>query len=237
MVAISRGSMGEAPVKRSTERYCKQRQRSDNENKRNMERKGKITMRKVVVTEYVTLDGVFGDPGGAEGFEHGGWSFQFWNEEAAKFKFDELFASDALLLGRVTYEGFAKAWPTMKDEGGFADRMNSIPKYVVSTTLKEPEWNNSHLITGNIAEEVARLKQQEGKDILVAGSGELIHTLMQHDLIDEYRLMVHPVVLGSGKRLFSEGSDKTVLKLVDTKLFSSGIVVLYYQPAAKSDEK
>lgn len=125
----------------------------------------------------------------------------------------------------------------MKDEGGFADRMNSIPKYVVSTTLKELEWNNSHLIKGNIAEEVARLKQQEGKDILVAGSGELVRTLMQHDLIDEYRLMVHPVVLGGGKRLFRDGSDKTVLKLVDTKSFSSGIVVLSYQPAGKEVEK
>jgi dihydrofolate reductase len=188
-------------------------------------------MKKVVVTEYVTLDGVFEDPGGGEGTKHGGWSFQFWGEEAMKYKFDELFASDALLLGRVTYEGFAKAWPTMKDEGGFADRMNSIPKYVVSTTLKELEWNNSHLIKGNIAEEVARLKQQHGQDILVAGSGELIHTLMQYGLIDEYKLMVHPVVLGSGKRLFKDGNDKTVLKLVDTKTFSSGIVVLSYQPA------
>ena len=188
-------------------------------------------MRKVIVSEYVTLDGVFEDPGGGEGTKYGGWSFQFWNEEAAKYKFDELFASDALLLGRATYEGFAKAWPTMKDEGGFADRMNSIPKYVVSTTLKELAWNNSHLMKGNIAEEVARLKQQEGKDILVAGSGVLVRTLMQHDLIDEYRLMVYPVVLGGGKRLFSDGSDKTVLKLVDTKSFSSGIVVLSYEPA------
>jgi len=194
-------------------------------------------MRKVIVSEYVTLDGVFEDPGGGEGTTHGGWSFQFWSEEAAKYKFDELFASDALLLGRVTYEGFAKAWPTMKDAGEFAERMNSIPKYVVSTTLKELEWNNSHLLKGNIAEEVARLKQQEGQDILVAGSGELVRTLMQHALIDEYRLMVHPVVLGGGKRLFSDGSGKTVLKLVDTQSFSSGIVVLSYQPAGKEEQK
>ena len=194
-------------------------------------------MRKVVVTEYVTLDGVFEDPGGGEGTTHGGWSFQFWSEEAAKYKFDELFASDALLLGRVTYEGFAKAWPTMKDAGEFAERMNSIPKYVVSTTLKELEWNNSHLLKGNIAEEVARLKQQEGQDILVAGSGELVRTLMQHDLIDEYRLMVHPVVLGGGKRLFRDGSNKTVLKLADTKSFSSGVVVLSYQPAGREEKK
>ena len=194
-------------------------------------------MRKVVVTEYVTLHVVFEDAGGSEGTKHGGWSFQFWSEEAMKYKFDELFAADALLLGRVTYEGFAKAWPTMKDEGGFAERMNSIPKYVVSTTLKELEWNNSHLIQGNIAEEVAKLKQQEGKDILVAGSRELVRTLMQHDLIDENRLMVHPIVLGGGKRLFRDGSDKAVLKLVDTKSFSSGIVVLSYQPAGKEDQK
>ncbi len=159
-------------------------------------------MRKVIVSEYVTLDGVMEDPGGGEKSEHGGWSFQFWNEEAAKYKFDELFASDALLLGRVTYQGFAKAWPSMTDEHGFADRMNGLPKFVVSTTLEEVEWNNSRLIKGNIAEEVYKLKQQPGQDILVAGSGELVHTLMQHDLIDEYRIMVHPVVLGSGKRLF-----------------------------------
>ena len=192
-------------------------------------------MRKVVVSEYVTLDGVMEDPGGAEGFEHGGWSFQFWNEEATKFKFDELFASDALLLGRVTYQGFAKAWPSMTDESGFADRMNSLPKFVVSTTLEEVVWNNSRLIKGNIAEEVYKLKQQPGQDILIAGSGELVHTLMQHDLIDEYRLMVYPVVLGSGKRLFRDGSDTIVLRLVETKTFSSGVVVLSYQPAGKEE--
>src|SRR6266516_842652 len=182
-----------------------------------------MNMRKVIVSEYVTLDGVMEEPGT--------WSFQFWNDEAAKFKFDELFASDALLLGRVTYQGFAKAWPSMTDEQGFADRMNSLPKFVVSTTLKEVEWNNARLMKGNIAEEVSKLKQQPGQDILVSGSGELVHTLMQHDLIDEYRLMVHPVVLGSGKRLFRDGSDTTVLRLVDTKTFSSAVVVLTYQPA------
>jgi dihydrofolate reductase len=194
-------------------------------------------MRKVVVSEYVTLDGVMEDPGGAEGFEHGGWSFQFWNEETAKFKFDELFASDALLLGRVTYQGFAKAWPSMTDEAGFADRMNSLPKFVVSTTLKEVEWNKSTLIKENIAEEVSKLKQQPGQDILISGSGELVHTLMQHDLIDEYRLMVYPIVLGSGKRLFRDGTEKKVLRLIDTKTFVSGVVVLSYQPAAKEEKK
>lgn len=194
-------------------------------------------MRKVIVSEYVTLDGVMEDPGGSEGTEHGGWSFQFWSEEAAKFKFDELFASDALLLGRVTYQGFAAAWPTMTDAGEFAVRMNSLPKFVVSKTLEKVEWNNARLLKGDVAEEVSRLKQQPGQDILVSGSGDLVHTLMQHDLIDEYRIMVHPVVLGSGRRLFSDGSARTVLKLVDTKTFSSGVVVLVYQPAGKAEEK
>lgn len=186
-------------------------------------------MRNVVVSEYVTLDGVMEDPGGGEGTGHGGWSFQFWNEEAAKFKFDELFASDTLLLGRVTYLGFAKAWPSMKDEQGFADRMNGLPKYVVSATLQELEWNNSHLIKGNIAEEVSRLKQSSGQDILVAGSGELVAALRQHDLIDEYRLLVHPIVVGGGKRLFRDGSSTEALSLVETKTFSSGVIALTYQ--------
>lgn len=193
-------------------------------------------MRKVVATEYVTVDGIFDDPGGGEGTKHGGWSFQFWNEEAAKFKYDELFASDALLLGRVTYEGFAKAWPSMTGTGEFGERMNSIPKFVVSTTLKELAWNNSHLINGNIAEEVAKLKQQEGKDILLSGSGSLVRTLMQHDLIDEYLLMVHPTILGSGKSLFN-GSEAKVLKLAETKSFSSGVVVLSYLPVGKEEKK
>lgn len=174
-------------------------------------------MRKVIVTEYVTLDGVMEDPGGAEKSRYGGWSFQFWNEEAGKYKFDELFASGTLLLGRRTYEGFAKAWPSVKDEYGFADRMNSIPKYVVSKTLEKAEWKNSTVIKGNVAEEVSRLKQQPGQDILVAGSAELLRTLMEHNLVDEYRLMVHPVVLEGGKRLFQEGTEKKFLKLIDTK--------------------
>ncbi len=181
-------------------------------------------MRKIVVSEYVTLDGVMEDPGG------GGWSFPFWNEEAAKFKFDELFVSDALLLGRVTYEGFAQAWPSMTDEMGFADRMNSLPKYVVSRTLSQGTWNNTTLIKGNPVEEIARLKQQPGLDILVAGSADLVQMLMQHNLVDEYKLMVHPILVGKGKHLFNEGIDKLVMKLVDTKVFSSGIVILTYQP-------
>ncbi len=189
---------------------------------------------KLIVSEYVSLDSVMEDPGGAEGFAHGGWSFQFWSEEAGKYKFDELFASDALLLGRVTYQGFAKAWPSMKDEQGFADRMNNLPKYVVSTTLQELEWNNSRLLSGNIAEEVAKLKQQPGQNLLVGGSGELVHTLRQHDLIDEYRLMVHPIVLGSGKRLFRDTTDMKTLKLLEAKTFSSGVVVLSYRSESKA---
>lgn len=190
-------------------------------------------MRKVIVSEFVTLDGVIEDPGGSEKTPHGGWSFQFWSDEAGKYKFDEIFASDALLLGRVTYQGFAAAWPAVTDESGFADRMNGLPKYVVSTTLNEAAWNNSTLIKANIAEEVSRLKQQPGKDILVSGSGRLVRTLMQHGLVDEYRLMVHPIVLGGGKRLFDGVTDLSLLKLIETKTFSSGVVLLVYQSAGK----
>ena len=179
-------------------------------------------MRKIIVTEFVTLDGVTEAPEK--------WSFPFWNEEIGKFKHDELFASDALLLGRVTYQGFAAAWPSRTDEEGYADRINSLPKFVVSTTLEKVGWNNSRLIKGNVADEVSRLKQQPGQDIVIHGSGTLVHTLMQHNLIDEHRLLVYPVVLGSGKRLFKDGSSAT-LKLVETKAFSSGAVLLRYQPA------
>ena len=188
-------------------------------------------MKKVVVSEFVSLDGVMEDPG---------WTFQFSSEEQERFKFDELAESDALLLGRVTYEGFAAAWPSMMEQyegprraelGEYADMMNGYPKHVVSTTLEEPlEWNNSTLIKGNVAEKVSRLKQQPGSGILVFGSGDLVNTLMQRDLIDEYRLMVFPVVLGSGKRLFREGSDTKALRLVETKTFGSGVVILAYHP-------
>ncbi|MEK6252310.1 MAG: dihydrofolate reductase family protein [Actinomycetota bacterium] len=191
-------------------------------------------MGKVVVTEFVSLDGVMEDPGGAEDFEHGGWTFEFdRGPEGDKFKLDEVLDADAQLLGRVTYQGFAEAWPSMTDEAGFADKMNSMPKYVVSTTLEEVEWNNSTLIKGDVAEEVSKLKQQPGGDILVAGSATLVHTLMEHDLVDELRLMVFPVVLGSGKRLFGEGSDRTDLRLVDSKRLDSGILILTYQRAEK----
>ena len=183
-------------------------------------------MSKVVVSEFVTPDGVMEDLS---------WTFQFSSEEQEKFKFKELSVSDALLLGRTTYEGFAAAWPNMMDqyEGPRrADMMNGYPKHVVSTTLEEPlGWNNSTLIKGNVAEEVTRLKQQPGKDILVFGSGELVNTLMGHDLIDEYRFMVFPIVVGSGKRLFRDVGAQKALKLVETKMFSTGVVVLTYEPA------
>jgi dihydrofolate reductase len=177
-------------------------------------------MRRIIVTEFLTLDGIMEAPNE--------WSLQYWTDEIARYKYNELFASDALLLGRVTYQGFAAAWPSMKDEEGFADRMNNLPKFVVSTTLKNVEWNNSKLINGNVAEEVSRLKEQSGQDILIAGSADLIHTLMPCDLIDEYRLLVYPILVGSGKRLFTN-ENRAALKLVETQSFSSGTVLLRYQ--------
>ncbi|MFN8454988.1 MAG: dihydrofolate reductase family protein [Anaerolineae bacterium] len=178
-------------------------------------------MRKVVVTEFVTLDGVVEAPEK--------WSFAYWNDEIAQFKHAELFGSDALLLGRVTYQGFAAAWPSRTDKTGFADRINSLPKYVVSTTMDKVEWNNSRLIKDNIATEVAKLKQQPGQDIFIHGSVTLAQTLLQADLIDQYNLLVYPIVLGQGLRLFKAGSQAK-LKLVEAKPFSSGVVALTYQP-------
>lgn len=189
-------------------------------------------MRKVVVSEFVSLDGVFQDPGGAEKFEYGGWTRPYWGDDIGKFKFTELFASDALLLGRITYQGFAAAWPSAKDEAGFADRMNTLPKHVVSTTLQKAEWNNSHVINDQVADRIASLKQQPGQDILVAGSGTLIQTLIGHDLVDQYNLLVYPVVLGSGKRLFKADQRQT-LKLVESQAFASGVVALIYRSERK----
>ena len=187
-------------------------------------------MRKLIVSEFVTLDGVMDDPGGAEGTPQGGWSIAYWHEDIGKVKYDELIAADALLLGRVTYEGFAAAWPGRSDEQGFADRMNSIAKHVVSTTLHNPTWNNSHIISGDVAAAVRALKEQEGQDILVAGSGMLIETLMASDLVDEYRLLVYPVVLGAGKRLFKEGATAK-LALVEARAIPNGVTLMRYEPA------
>jgi dihydrofolate reductase len=180
-------------------------------------------VRKLIVSEFVSLDGVMEAPDQ--------WHLQFWHDAMADYKLEEVLTSGALLLGRVTYEGFAEAWPSVTDEVGFAEKMNSMPKFVVSTTLTEAEWNNSTLIRENVVDEIAKLKQQPGDDVLVAGSADLVHTLMEHDLVDEYRLMVLPVVLGSGKRLFPDTPDKTVLRLVDTRTFDSGVQVHAYHPA------
>jgi dihydrofolate reductase len=181
-------------------------------------------MRKIVVTEFLSLDGVMENPA---------WTFPYWNEDIAAFKDEERNTSDALLLGRVTYQGFAASWPKMNPEKEpFAPYMNSVRKYVVSTTLDKVEWNNSVLITGNLIEEVNKLKQHNGQDIAVHGSATLAQTLMQHDLVDRIRLLVYPVVVGKGQRLFKEGVTAT-LKLVESQSFSSGVVALVYEPARK----
>ena len=187
-------------------------------------------MGKIVVTEFVSLDGVMEDPGGAEDFKHGGWTFEInRGEEGDKFKLDELFEAEAQLLGRVTYEGFAAAWPSMEDDAGFADKMNSMPKYVFSSTLESADWANSTILSGDFATEIAKLKQDVDGIILVAGSCQLVQGLIEHDLLDELRLMVFPVVLGSGKRLFGETEDKKPLKLADSKTVGDGVVVLTYE--------
>jgi dihydrofolate reductase len=186
-------------------------------------------MRKIVVTEFLSLDGVMEDPGGAEGFRHGGWSFKFADPEGMKYKLDEVMTHDALLLGRVTYEGFAAAWPSQ--QGEFADKMNGMQKYVVSTTLGEPEWENTTVIRDNVPEEIAKLRDMPGQDILVGGSRTLAQTLMAHDLVDEYRLMVFPIVLGSGKRLFGDSEDAKTLRLTRSKTLDSGTLILTYSPA------
>jgi dihydrofolate reductase len=188
-------------------------------------------MGRIVVTEFVSLDGVIEDPGGAEGFKHGGWTFEIGRgDEGDKFKLDETRQSEALLLGRVTYEGFAEAWPSRSGE--FADKFNSMPKYVVSSTLDEAEWNNSTVLEGDVAEAVSKLRQRLDGDIVVHGSAQLVQTLLEHDLVDELRLMVFPVVLGSGKRLFGDTSDKKRLRLVDSKIVGEGVAILIYDPAA-----
>jgi dihydrofolate reductase len=187
-------------------------------------------MGKIVVTEFVSLDGVMEDPGGAEDFKHGGWTFEFESgDEGNQFKLDETLEAEALLLGRVTYEGFAAAWPEMEDPVGFADKMNSMPKYVVSSTLENPEWNNSTVLEGDVAEAVAKLKQEIDGVILVGGSAQLAQALFENDLVDEVRLMVFPVVLGTGKRLFGESSDKLRLRLASSKTVGDGIVIQTYE--------
>jgi dihydrofolate reductase len=187
-------------------------------------------MGKVVVTEFVSLDGVMEDPGGSEDFEHGGWSFELnRGEEGDKFKLDEALEAEALLLGRVTYEGFADAWP--QREGEFADKFNNMPKYVVSSTLAEPSWNNSTVLSGDLAVEVSKLKGELDGDIVVHGSAQLAQALLDQGLVDELRLMVFPVVLGSGKRLFGATDDKKPLRLASAKTVGEGVEILIYEPA------
>jgi dihydrofolate reductase len=189
-------------------------------------------MGRIVVTEFVSLDGVIEAPGGGEDFKYGGWSFEIdRGDEGNRFKLEETMSAEALLLGRVTYEGFAAAWPSR--EGEFADKFNTMPKYVVSSTLEEPEWNNSTVLKGDVADEVAKLRQEQDGDIVVHGSARLVQTLIEHDLVDELRLMVFPLVLGSGKRLFGETSDKKPLRLVDSKVVGDGVGIFIYEPAAR----
>jgi dihydrofolate reductase len=192
---------------------------------------------RIVVTEFVSLDGVMEAPGGGEDFKHAGWTFEIERgDEGDKFKLDETLSSEALLLGRKTYEGFAAAWPSRTDEVGFADKFNSMPKYVVSSTLENPEWNNTTVLKGDPVEEVSKLRQRPGGDIVVHGSAQLVQTLLEHDLVDELRLMIFPVVLGTGKRLFGETSDKKRLRLTDSKTVGDGITICIYEPARPEDE-
>ena len=177
---------------------------------------------RLVATEYLSLDGVFEEPG------H--WSFPYFDEQAMQFKADELEATDAQLLGRKTYEGFAQAWPTMEGTGDFGVKMNTMPKYVVTATLQKLEWSGSKPIKGHVEEEVKKLKAQTGRDLLLAGSGQLFNSLMRAGLIDLYRFMIHPIVVGQGRKLFTDEDAKQDLKLVDTKTFSKGIVVVEYEP-------
>ena len=183
-------------------------------------------MGRIVVTEFVSLDGVMEDPGGAESFRHGGWTFDVDRGEGMAFKLEETMATDALLLGRVTYDEFAKAWPSR--DGEFADKLNSLPKYVVSSTLEHPGWNDSTVVNGDLDLEVTKLKKRYDGDIVVHGSAQLTQALIERDLVDELRLMVFPVVLGSGKRLFGESADKKRLDLVDSKTVGDGVLILIY---------
>jgi dihydrofolate reductase len=190
-------------------------------------------MARIVVTEFMSLDGVVEDPGGSEDFTHGGWAFEFSRgEEGDQFKVDETMSSEAMLLGRRTYEGFAESWPGR--EGEFADRFNSMPKYVVSSTLRDPEWTNTTVLEGDVAESVRALKDRVDGDIVVHGSAQLAQALLEQDLVDELRMMVFPVVLGTGKRLFGETSDKKPLRLARSTTVGDGVTILVYERAPSS---
>jgi dihydrofolate reductase len=187
-------------------------------------------MGRIVVTEFVTLDGRMQDPGGAEGLEGGGFAFTFnRGDDGDKYKLDELMEAEALLLGRVTYEGFAAAWPERTDEAGFADKMNGMPKYVVSSTLERPGWSNTTVLSGDVAAEITKLKEQVAGNILVAGSARLVHALAEHDLVDEYRLMIFPTTLGAGARVFTDGSAVASFRLTEAgPVGTEGVAVLTY---------
>jgi dihydrofolate reductase len=187
-------------------------------------------MGRILVTEFISLDGVIEDPGGAEDFKHSGWSFEIdRGEDGNQFKLEETMDSAALLLGRKTYEGFAAAWPSR--EGEFADKFNDMPKYVVSSTLKEPEWKNTTVLEGDVADSVKRLRDEVDGNIVVHGSAQLVQALIEDGLVDELRLMVFPVVLGTGKRLFGETSDKKPLKLTESKTVGDGVTIQIYETA------
>ena len=188
-------------------------------------------MSQLIISEFVTLDGVMEAPGGEPGHPHSGWVFDFMSEEQLQYKLQETLEAESLLIGRVTYESFAGAWP--ERSGEFADKMNAMPKHVVSTTLRNPEWTNTTVISQDVVGSIRQLKQRKAGPVVVHGSRTLVHTLMEHDLIDEYRLMIFPVVLGSGRKLFPETPTKTMLRLVDTKPFSSGVVVHTYNPSGR----
>jgi dihydrofolate reductase len=186
----------------------------------------------LVVTEFVSVDGVFEDPGGSESFEHGGWTFDYdRGDEGNAFKLDETMEARVQLLGRVTYEGFAAAWPSR--DGAFADKLNSDPKVVVSTTLRDPQWQNTTVIDGDVVGEISKLKDETDGVILVHGSGTLVRTLLEADLVDELRLMVFPTILGRGKRLFPDGIDRLKLALAESKTVGpDGVQVQIYRRAA-----
>jgi dihydrofolate reductase len=188
-------------------------------------------MGKLTVTEFVSLDGVFEDPGGAEQYEHGGWTFEYdRGDDGNAFKLEELMGAKVQLLGRITYEGFAEAWPSR--DGPFADKLNNDPKVVVSTTLRSPTWQNTTVISDDVVEQISKLKRETDGDILVAGSGRLVETLLEADLVDELRLMIFPTILGRGRRLFPDGIDRLKLRLVESRQVGpDGVQVQVYERA------
>jgi dihydrofolate reductase len=189
-------------------------------------------MGKLVVTEFISIDGIFEDPGGSESYEHGAWTFEYdRGDEGNQFKLDELMEAEVNLLGRVTYQGFADAWPSR--EGEFADRLNNGKKVVVTTTLTHPQWQNTMVISADVPGQIAKLKAETNGTILVSGSGTLVATLLEHDLVDELRLMVFPTILGRGKRLFPNGIDRLKLSLAEARTVGpDGVQVQVYRRAS-----